>query len=141
MKPLLLALICATLLSAAPKTWDNLSRLDAGAPVSVTTGSGSEKGEFVSSSSESLTIRTRDGERKFACADVLRVSARTQSKRVRNILIGAGVGVAIGLVTDQTLGTRLRNEGNDSALIWPIPIAAGAGIGAAIPSYPVVYQK
>jgi uncharacterized membrane protein len=73
----------------------------------------------------------------------VRVISRTQSKRLRNILIGAGVGIVIGVVTDQTLGTRLRNEGglDNAALIWTIPIAAGAGIGAAIPSYPVIYKK
>ena len=141
-KPLLIALTCAAFLHAAPKTWDGLSHLNPGASVEVVTAGGAEKGEFVSSSTESLTIRNSTGERKFARPDVLRVVSRTQSKRVRNILIGIGIGVAIGLTTDQTLGTRLRNEGGDSAgLIWSLPIAAGAGVGAAIPSYPVVYRK
>jgi len=142
MKSLIIALLCATMLHAAPKTWDRLDRLNAGAPVQVETAGGNEKGEVVSSSTASLTIRTESGERKFARPDVLRVVSRTQSKRVRNILIGVGVGVAIGLTTDQSLGTRLRNEGNDSAgLIWGLSIAGGAGIGAVIPSYPVVYRK
>ena len=52
--------------------------------------------------------------------------------------------LAIGLVTDQTLGTYLRNESNpDNArvLIWTLPIALCGGIGAAFPSYPVIYRK
>ena len=63
---------------------------------------------------------------------------------MRNILIGVGVGAAIGLVTDQTIGTYLRNESNPAGarpLIWILPIALCGGIGAASPSYPVIYQK
>jgi hypothetical protein len=51
---------------------------------------------------------------------------------MRNVLIGVGVGAAIGLVTDQTLGGA-------RPLIWALPIAVCGGIGAAIPSYPVIY--
>jgi len=140
---LLIAAAAFGIAHAAEKTWDSLGRLNAGARVEVFTADRAAKGEFVSSSTESLTIRTSSGEQKFARPEVVRVISRTQSKRLRNILIGAGAGIAIGLVTDQTLGTRLRNEGNldNAALIWTLPIAAGAGIGAAIPSYPVVYKK
>ena len=63
---------------------------------------------------------------------------------MRNVLIGVGVGAAISLVTDQTLGAYLRNESNPPGarpLIWALSIAVCGGIGAAIPSYPVIYQK
>src|SRR5262249_2961254 len=68
----------------------------------------------------------------------------SQSRRMRNILIGVGVGAAIGLVTDQTIGRYLRNESNPAVarpLIWTLPIALCGGIGAASPSYPVIYQS
>src|SRR5205807_881187 len=131
---------------AAPvsKTWDNLGQLNPGAPIEVVTTDRAEKGEFVSSSTESLTIHTRRGEQRFLRPEVVRVVSRSESHRTRNVLIGVGVGAAIGLVTDQTLGAYLRNESNPASarpLIWTLPIAVCGGIGAAFPSYPVVYRK
>jgi hypothetical protein len=145
MRFLLIALASAGLVLAAPssKTWESLGQLQAGAPIEVVTSDHAEKGAFVASSTESLTIKTRGGEHKFLRPEVVRVVSR-HSRRVRNLLIGAGVGAAIGLVTDATLGTYLRNESNPAnarALIWTLPIAVGGGIGAAIPSYPVIYRK
>src|SRR5207253_97506 len=106
----LLALSSVGLVLAAPasKTWDSVRQLRPGAPIEVVTTGRAAKGEFVSSSTEGLTIRTRSGEQRFARPDVARVVSRTQSRRVPNILIGVGIGAAISLVTDQTLGTRLR---------------------------------
>jgi hypothetical protein len=139
-----IASVGCVLAAPASKTWESLGQLNSGAAIEVVTRDRAEKGEFVSSSTESLTIRTRRGEQKFLRPDVLRVVARTQPRRTRNILIGLGVGAALGLATDQTFGRYLRNEGNPEAarpLIWTIPIAACGGIGAAFPSYPVIYRK
>src|ERR1051326_5568094 len=138
---LLIAVAAAGVAVAAPasKSWDNLARLSAGTPIEVNTIDRSERGQFVSSSTESLAMRTPAGEQKFQRAEVLRVVSRRQSRRLRNVLIGVGIGAAVGLVTDQTLGTYLRNESNPSgarAVIWAAPIALCGGIGAAIPSYP-----
>lgn len=146
MKSLLLALasVGLVLAASASKGWENLGRLNPGAPIEVVTGSRGETGEFAASSSESLTIRTPGGERKFLRPEVVQVVARGQSRRARNLLIGIGVGAGIGLLTDQTLGRYLRNESNPPGarpLIWGIPITAGGGIGAAIPSYRVIYRK
>src|SRR6185503_13270468 len=124
---------------AEKKTWDRLANLRAGDQLEVVTAAGAGKGAFVSSSTESLTIRDSAGERKFPRAEIVRVTARSQSRRLRNLLIGVGAGVAIGLITDQTLGTRIRNENSSDpvlSLLWVVPIGIGAGVGAAIPSYP-----
>ena len=149
MKNLVALLVSLTLTVAAPakaassKPWEDLSHLKQSAPIQVFTKDHADKGEYVSCSTETLTIRTSVGEKRFPRAEVERVVSRTQGKRVRNILIGAGVGAAIGLATDQTLGTLLRNEGHldNRGLMWALPIALGAGIGAAFPSYPVIYRK
>ena len=146
MRLLLIALASVGLVLAAPasRTWESLAQLNSGAPIEVVTSDRAEKGEFVSSSTESLTIRTPRGEQRFARAEVVRVVSRAQSHRTRNVLIGVGVGAAIGLVTDQTLGTYLRNEANPASarpLIWTLPIAVCGGIGAALPSHPVIYRK
>lgn len=143
MKLFLLALICTNFLTGAPKTWDAIGRLRPGTAVEVVRSIGSEKGAVVSSSTDDLTIRTSSGEHKFARPDIVRVTSRTRSKRVRNMLIGAGIGVGISLLADRTIGTYIRNESSSSGrpFIWTVPIAAGAGIGAAFPGYPVIYRK
>ncbi len=146
MRLLLIALASVGLALAAPasKSWESLGSLNPGAPIQVVTGGRTESGEFVSSSTESLTIRTPHGEERFPRQDVVRVVSRRQSVRIRNVLIGAGIGAAVGLVTDQTLGTYLRNESNPEnarALMWTLPIALGGGIGAVLPSHSVIYRK
>src|SRR5947209_5736432 len=109
MRLLLIALATAGLVLAAPasKTWESLGQLRSGAPIEVVTNDRAEKGEFVSSSTESVTIQTHRGEQRFLRSEVVRVVSRTQSRRVRNALIGVGVGLAISLVTDQTVGAFL----------------------------------
>jgi len=145
MKSLLIALASVGFVLAAPvsKTWESLGKLDSGAPIEVVTRDHAEKGAFASSSTESLTIHTRRGEQRFLRQEVVRVVSR-KSRRIRNVLIGVGVGAAISLITDQTLGTYLRNESNPASarpLIWTVPMAFCGGIGAAFPSYPVIYRK
>jgi hypothetical protein len=141
---LCIAIAFAGLAFAAPKSWDNLGRLQAGAKIEVVTAHGSDRGAFASFSNEAIVVRTNRGERSFPRNEVLRVVSREKSRRVRNLLIGIGVGAAIGLVTDSTLGAYLRNESNPEgarALIWTLPIGFCGAIGAAIPSYPAVYRK
>jgi hypothetical protein len=145
MKLLLTALASAGLVVAAPasKTWESLGQLQSGAPIEVVTSDRAQKGEFVSSSTESLTIRTDRGEQRFLRPEIVRVVSRARSRRTRNVLIGVGVGAAISLVTDQTIGAYLRNESNPASarpLIWTLPIALCGGVGA-FPSYPVIYRK
>ena len=146
MRSLLIALASVGLVLAAPvsKTWESLGKLDSGTPIEVVTSDRAEKGEFVSSSTESLTIHTHSGEQRFLRKEVVRVVSRRQSHRIRNVLIGVGVGAGISLVADETLGTYLRNESNPAIarpLIWTLPMAICGGIGAAVPSYPVIYRK
>jgi hypothetical protein len=139
-----IALLLAGAAVAAPRSWESLNQLHPGEPIEIINGDRAVKGDFVSSSTESLTIRTTAGEQRFLRPDVARVISRARSHRLRNALIGAGVGVAISIVTDQTVGTYLRNESNPDAarpVIWTVPIAAGAAIGAAIPSHPTIYRK
>jgi len=132
-------------LAAQPAgSWEDLRSLAAGAPVKVTTAQGKYTGAFVSSSTESLTIRVSGGERKFFRPQVVRVNSQGHWRRLRHIIIGAGIGVAASLVTDKTLGAYLRNETNPPgarAIIWTVPIAIGASVGAAFPAQPVIYRK
>jgi hypothetical protein len=146
MKSLLVAFASVGLVLGAPvsKTWESLGQLNSGTLIEVVTSTHSEKGEFVSTSTESLIIHTPRGEQRFPRPEVVRVVALSQSHRMRNVLIGVGAGAAIALVADRTLGAYLSNESNPASarpLIWTIPIAVCGGIGAAFPSHPVIYRK
>src|SRR5215469_8719541 len=146
MRALLIALASVGLVLAAPvsKTWESLGQIKPGTLIAVATADRAQKGEFVSSSTESLTIKTRGGEQRFLRPEVARVVSRSQPRLTRNVLIGVGVGAAISLITDETLGAYLRNESNPASarpLIWTVPIALCGGIGAAVPSYTVIYRK
>jgi hypothetical protein len=143
----LAALAGSGLLPLAAQTvgsWEGLRSLAAGAPVTVITAQGKYTGTFVSSSTESLTILVRGSERKFLHPEVVRVNSTGRRRRLRHILIGAWVGVAVSLLTDQTLGVYLRNEANPPgarAAIWIVPIAIGTSVGAVLPAQHVIYRK
>jgi hypothetical protein len=129
---------------AGANSWERLRSLRKGDAIAVIQKDFKEhKGEFTGVSDEAISIREGNAEIGIERAKVLRVVNRASSKRLRNALIGAGIGVAAGATTYYTLGTYLRNEsnpGNIQALMWVAPIAAFGGIGAAIPSHPTVYR-
>jgi len=93
MRSLLITLASVGLVLAAPvsKTWESLGKIKPGTLIEVvTSGDRAEEGEFVSSSTESLTIKTRGGEQRFLRPEVVRVVSRIQPRRTRNVLIGVG---------------------------------------------------
>ena len=134
-------LACAASLWA--QSWDGLSSLNPGERVTVLEKSGREhKGVFRSVSTQAISIEERSSQVAIERARVRRVQAGSHAHRVRNLLIGAGIGLAIGLTVDQTLGTFFRNEGHDSgrAVTYIAPIAVFGAIGAALPGHRTVYR-
>lgn len=124
--------------------WQRLSSVPTGAPVIVRDkDSGAWNGEFRSWSADAVALAIRGSEVRVARDRVLEVKSRRDSHRLRNSLIGAAIGAAMGAILNATLGERLRNEGQaESAQAWFVlgPALAGAGIGAAIPSYSTLYH-
>ena len=139
--------VIVLLLALAPQlsaqSWDDLRGLHSGDHVKVLEMSGQEhKGEFRSVSTSAITILTSTGENTVERAQIKRVQVPSAARRVRNAIIGAAIGVAAGVTVDQTLGVRLRNEGNSTgrALMYVGPIALFGGISAALPAYRTVYR-
>jgi len=60
------------------------------------------------------------------------------------VLIGAGIGAALGITIDQTFGVYLRNETGETpgarAITYIAPIGIFAAIGAALPNYRTIYR-
>ena len=142
--PVFLA-FCFTAAAAAepPRSWDGLRSLQPGAPLLVTAkGPRTVKGAFSGWSADALTLQVKSADTRLAQDTVERVQLR-KARRLRNAVIGGGIGAAIGAVLYYTIGTYLRNEGQPEAaqsLLVIGPAAAFAGIGAAIPSYPTLYR-
>jgi hypothetical protein len=138
----LLALSAAT---AFPQAWDSLSGLKPGDAIVVMDSAGNDhKGQFRSYTADTIRVTTGKSEQAIERTRVRRVQLRTGSRRVRNVLIGAGIGFALGITIDHTLGAYLRNEAGESdgarALTYVAPIGIFSAIGAALPSYRTVYR-
>jgi hypothetical protein len=123
-------------------SWDAVRALPEGAHVKVMVTSGEMiEGNLVSTTEDGMSIQAAQGEIAVERARVRRVQLRSGSRRVRNALIGVGIGVVFGVLLDQTLGVRLRNEGaGNRAAMYGIPIGLGGALGAAAPGYRTVYR-
>ncbi len=74
------------------QSWENLKQLKAGDEIQVVQMNiKSLQGTFLGVSEEVISLRVQENEAALPRADVLRVSLREKSKRLRNTLIGLGV--------------------------------------------------
>jgi hypothetical protein len=150
---LLVATIFSISLSAqepGEHSWGNLQQLRVGQKIEVVdTNLKKYKGTFLSFSEEAISLRVKKQEVGVQRPNVLRVSLRGKSKRLRNALIGmaigAGAGVALAAAgnsaqaNDPGLGPDLRALAY--AILVPVGGAVGAGIGAAVPpGYQTIYR-
>lgn len=126
------------LIAAAPQfaqTWNKVQALKPGEEVRVQTAQGKQIGVLIQTDDGALRFRPRDGaEISVPKEQVQRVWVRSKSKRLRNTLIGAGVGVAVGAVLYGTLGALFRNEGHESDGMFVVPILAGTAVGGLLPT-------
>jgi hypothetical protein len=56
------------------------------------------------------------------------------------LAIGGGAGFAIGAIDDARSKRETGEEHFAATLFGTIGLAAGAGVGAAIPSHPTIYR-
>jgi hypothetical protein len=128
----------------AQQSWDNLKTVRAGREIQlVDQRLKSYNGTLLRVSDEDIAIQVGTDELTVKRADVFRVSARDTNKRLRNALIGLGIGAGIG--TAIGFGILAATGGSDfpEAALGPaigISAAAGAGLGAIVPSYPTLYR-
>jgi hypothetical protein len=121
---------------SSQNNWDNLKRLAPGDEIHIVLNDAkSYRGKFHSVSDEAIVVRLVTGEQTFTRENVLRDSTEGQSHRLRNAALGAGIGVGLGFAV------AARTSRNDSeaqaigyAVIPPILGAAGAGVGAFLPT-------
>ena len=136
--PLIFGLLFAVMTVSnliAATGWERLSELRTGDAVVVTQVDHKEnRGEFLRVSPDALTVRSSGSEMEIARSNIGQVKHFPKTKRLRNTLIGAAVGVGIALAIDKTVGAYLNNEvgysASTRAMVWAIPIGLGSAIGA-----------
>ncbi len=140
-----LALLASCVCAGASHDWGKLSELRTGDRIQVIQTDGREQvGNFAAATADALTVTSGSAQTRVERVQVRKVVVLSRSKRLRNTLIGAGIGFAVGLTLDQTLGAYLNNEVGYSAgartLVYLAPIGLFGGIGAAIGGHPTIYQ-
>ena len=119
-------------------SWDNLKQLQVGQKTEVTlTSLKSVEGTWVDFSDEMITLKVDNQPRSIERSSVSRVSLRENPRRLRSTLLGLAIGGGAGLVVSAAFGSK-----SEGALrrIAPVCAGAGAGLGAAFPSYQTVYR-
>ncbi len=125
--------------------WNNLQQLRVGDKVEVVrTDLSKHKGTFLSFSDEAISLRVGKDEVGVQRPIVFRVSSREHSKRLRNTLIGLGIGAAAGAVVGAAAVAGKPRQAGERRLSMVIGtlIGAGAGtvVGAAFPGYQTIYR-
>ena len=140
----ILLLLCGGL-SLEAQSWDTLRALKPGDHIKVIdSAAATHTGVFSAFSADAISLTTGAGELAIERARVRRVQVRSGSRRGRNAIIGAAIGVALGATVDQTLGAYFRNEAGETsgarAITYVAPIAIFGSLGAAFPAYRTIYR-
>ena len=120
--------------------WERLKHLAAGDEVQVVLKDGkSYTGKFQSFSDEAIVVRSSAGEQTLSRQAVLRVSAKKDSHRMRNAIIGAaaGCGVGLGIAAGYASSQRKEYPYNryfevDGPILGVLFGATGGGLAAAL---------
>jgi uncharacterized protein YcfJ len=127
----LLIVLLYTGLTFAQDSWSRVESIPVGQRVRIETATQKQTGQLVSVSDDSVRLDTTTVLR----SEVTRVYVQSASHRKRNAIIGTVIGAGVGIAVYATLGLLLRNEGGEGTEVLLIaPAAAGAAIGAAIPT-------
>jgi hypothetical protein len=134
-------IVCALPIHA--QSWEVVRVLQPGDRVKVQESAGNtHKGAVTAVTAEAISLATGKTQVSVDRVRVKRVQIHSGTRRLRNIAIGAAIGVGLGIVVDQTIGKYLRNEVSDSGrpLMYVVPIGLAGGIGAAMSPYRTIYQ-
>jgi hypothetical protein len=120
-------------LQAASSNWDDLTFLKPGHLIRVELNDAKfYEGALQALNREGITVRRAAGEQTFARRDVLRIYLKSKNHLVRNIAIGAVIGVVLG--TPVVLANNRNSWWRSTAWVWPVFVGPGAGLGATVPT-------
>lgn len=124
-------------------SWQDVKRLQIGRRVEVVDMRlRSVRGTLADVSDEAVSIQAGGDRLTIEREQVLRVTDRERSRRLRNTMlglaIGAGAGLAIGAAADASFTED--DENIAKMLFTPIGAGIGAGLGAAFTGFHTVYR-
>ena len=123
--------------SRTAATWDDVKQLTVGQEIMVVQKDAKAfRGRLAKVSDEAIVVRLTSDEQTIARDNVERVSSRGASHRLRNVVVGAGVGFGAGAGIGAAAGNpnSIGGRGIPAAAGGAIGLAAGAAVGAALPS-------
>jgi hypothetical protein len=145
LQPLLLLTLAPALVAQSRANWDSVKQMSAGQPIRVSLTDGRNvTGALLSVTDESLTVAASKSQEALTRTMVAKVSSRGANHRLRNTLIGFGVGAGGGLiagaVTDaetchpnQLLGC-IGGKNLGKEVFTPLGALIGGLVGALLPS-------
>ena len=125
---------------AAITNWDNVKKLSAGQEIKVVMNDAKAyQGRVDRVSDEGISVSLPKGDATLARQDILRISYKTGSHRLRNAGILAAIGGGIGALAGVGFCSDSRNSctstGHQLAATFPlIGGVVGAALGASMPS-------
>jgi len=124
------------------RAWENLSTLQAGEKIQVVeTNSKKESGTFVSVSDTAISLQEKAGAQTIERKNVRSVKLMKHAHRLRNTLIGAGVGFGAGLgIGVARESSDVLSHAENRLLGGGIGLVGGAVVGALLPSHETVYR-
>jgi hypothetical protein len=136
----LLLVLAAGLASAEKNDWANVKALPIGGEIRVSLQTGkSYRGQVQNVTEESLIIVAASSQETLARAQIKKISSKGDSHRMRNTLIGLGIGagsgLAIGAGSDASCGGHCwfgNNIGKE--VLTPVGAIVGTLIGVAWPT-------
>jgi hypothetical protein len=141
---LVFGISCACLARTDQSSWTNLSALQAGQKIQIVgTNSKQYSGAFTSVSDKAISYQSSAGEQSVQRQDVRSVKLMENKHRLRNTLIGGGVGAGAGAgITAAAWENRgfLGSKRSGAAVGAVIGFFSGAVIGALIPSHKMIYS-
>ena len=146
-----LGISCASWAQGDQASWASLSTLHAGQKIQVVEmNSKKHSGTFVNSSDTAISFQDTAGQQTIPKQDVRRVKLMENKHRLRNTLIGAGVGAGAGTVIgaasfqpcspSQSFCIQPIGRGAIAAIGAVVGAVAGAIVGVLLPSHSTIYN-
>jgi hypothetical protein len=120
---------------AASSEWGDLTKLKPGQLIRVELNDArSYEGLFQAAHAEDITVRQSARDQTYARKDVQTVYFKDKNHRLRNTLIGAGIGVGLAAVAVKANHTGENTGIRSIGWVWPVGIGVFGGLGAAMPT-------
>ncbi len=122
--------------------WNNLQQLRVGDKVEVVrTDLSKYKGKVLAWTEELISLRLKNRDVTISREEVYRVTQLSKGHRGRNVLIGLGLGAAVGTLIGRAQWCSGEPGFNACTFVGLVMgTGIGAGVGAAFPSHPTIYR-